>query len=48
MRFQAKVMDEAMGVRALRIEAKDEAEARHMIAAAGLQVLDVRGAGWRL
>jgi general secretion pathway protein F len=47
MRFQAKVMDEAMGVRALRIEAKDEAEARHMIAAAGLQVLDVRGVGWR-
>lgn len=48
MQFQAKVMDEAMQVRSLQVEAKDEAEARHLIASSGMRVLALRGGGLRL
>lgn len=48
MRFQAKVMDNAMGVRSMPVEARDEAEARHLIGSAGLRVLDLRQAGFGL
>lgn len=46
MRYQAKVLDDAMCVRSMPVEANDEVEARHLIASAGLRVLDLRGAAF--
>jgi general secretion pathway protein F len=48
MRFQAKVMDGQLRVRAMTLDAGSEPEARHVIDNAGLQVLDLRPAGMTL
>lgn len=48
MRFRAKVLNAAMGVELVEVDAIDAIEARRVIASSGAQVLDLRAAplGW--
>ncbi len=45
MRYQAKVINAAMKVESMPLEASSEAEARHLVASAGLRLLSLRRAG---